>query len=195
MDNLKAHINVIIGQYGLPVVVAVNKFSTDTDRELQLVCKVAKESGAFDACVADHWALGGEGAVDLAKAVIKVTESVDSSKFRFTYDLNQSIEVRNDLLKIKPNIKYRKTYNFSQKSKRLPGIYTALKTLCSVNWLRIKSKLDFNSLSNLISKSIFHQKLYESLGFGKLAICMAKTHLSLSHDPNLKGIETKIPKQ
>ena len=94
MSNLKAHIQVISNEYGLPVVVAVNKFATDTQNELQLVCKVAKESGAFDACVADHWALGGEGAVDLAEAVIRAAESADSSKFRFTYDVNDSIEVR-----------------------------------------------------------------------------------------------------
>ena len=94
LSNLKAHIQVIIKEYGLPVVVAVNKFATDTQNELQLVRNVAKESGAFDACVADNWALGGEGAVDLAEAVIRAAESNDSSNFRFTYDVNDSIEVR-----------------------------------------------------------------------------------------------------
>ena len=85
-------------QYGLPVVVAVNKFSTDTDKELELVRKVAKQSGAFDACVADHWALGGEGAVDLANAVIRASDSADTSKFKFTYDTNLPIQVRLDLI-------------------------------------------------------------------------------------------------
>lgn len=93
MENLKAHIKVINQQYGLPVVVAVNKFSTDTEKELELVCRIAKQSGAFDACVADHWALGGEGAVDLANAVINASQSADSSNFRFTYDTNLPIEV------------------------------------------------------------------------------------------------------
>jgi methylenetetrahydrofolate dehydrogenase (NADP+) / methenyltetrahydrofolate cyclohydrolase / formyltetrahydrofolate synthetase len=59
----------------VPVVVAVNSFATDTEAELELIRQVAiEEGGAEDAVVSRHWALGGEGAVDLAKAVMAAAE-------------------------------------------------------------------------------------------------------------------------
>ena len=59
--NLKKQIQNA-NTFGVPVVVAVNKFSTDTQAELELICKLAKENGAFDAVHCNHWALGGHGA-------------------------------------------------------------------------------------------------------------------------------------
>ena len=71
LGNLLHHIG-IARKYGIPVVVAVNRFATDTPAELELIRKAAMEQGgAEDAVVANHWEMGGEGAMDLAKAVVK----------------------------------------------------------------------------------------------------------------------------
>ena len=75
---------------GVPVVVAINVFVTDTQEELDEMVKLSKAAGAFDAVLCRHWAEGGAGAVDLAKAVERATES--PSNFRFLYNLDLSIE-------------------------------------------------------------------------------------------------------
>ena len=59
--NLKKQIQNA-NTFGVPVVVAVNKFATDTQAELDLICRLAKENGAFDAVLCNHWATGGPGA-------------------------------------------------------------------------------------------------------------------------------------
>ncbi|CAJ0931912.1 unnamed protein product [Ranitomeya imitator] len=75
--------------FGVPVVVAVNGFKTDTPAELELVCHLAKEAGAFDAVKCSHWAEGGKGAVDLARAVQKASQA--PSAFQFLYDVELPI--------------------------------------------------------------------------------------------------------
>ncbi len=71
IDNLLAHID-IARQFGIPVVVALNRFPTDTDAELELLRKLALEhEGVVDAVVTDHFSQGGAGAVELAKAVVR----------------------------------------------------------------------------------------------------------------------------
>lgn len=65
-------------------------FSTDTLNEINLVKKVAKDNGAFDAVVCTHWADGGAGAVELADAVIKCCSMPNN--FKFLYSLDKSIE-------------------------------------------------------------------------------------------------------
>ena len=97
--NLKAHIENITKHFGLPVVVSVNRFSTDTDRELELICAKAKEYGAFDACISKNWELGGEGAVELGKSVIRACKEAENN-FRFTYDDEDTIKVINSDFKI-----------------------------------------------------------------------------------------------
>ena len=145
LPNMIHHIN-IVRKVGIPVVVAINAFPTDTPAEHELIRQAALEAGAFDAVVARHWALGGEGAVDLAKAVIQATEQPND--FHFLYDLDMP-------LKEKIEIVAREVYG--------------------------ADGVDFEPLAE--------EKLaeYERLGYGNLPICVAKTHLSLSHDPNLKG--------
>jgi len=76
--------------FGIPVVVAVNRFKDDTDNEVALVRRVAKEAGAADAVVSNHWAEGGAGAVELGKAVIAAFEK--KSDFHFLYSLDLSIK-------------------------------------------------------------------------------------------------------
>lgn len=90
--NLKAHIENITQVFGLPVVVSVNKFSTDTDAELRLVQSEAKKFGAFDACIGENWEKGGAGAVDLAKAVERAANQVSFDKLNLTYKDEESIK-------------------------------------------------------------------------------------------------------
>ncbi len=143
--NLKHHIGVA-RKYGVPVVVAVNRFPTDTPAELETVRQAALEFGAFDAVVAEHWEKGGEGAVDLAKAVMQAAEQ--PSNFRFLYDLETSIKDK-------------------------------IETIC-----REVYGADGVDYEPLAEERIAE---YTRLGYAHLPICMAKTHLSISHDPTLKG--------
>lgn len=143
--NLIAHIKNTI-KYGVPVVVAVNRFMFDTDTEIELVRKIAKDAGAEDAVMSNHWAEGGAGAVELAKAVEKACEQ--PSNFQFLYPLD--LPIKEKIEAIAKNI-----YNAA-------GV----------------------EYSPLAEKQI---ELYTNAGFADLPICMAKTQLSISHDPNLKG--------
>jgi formate--tetrahydrofolate ligase len=80
--NLARHL-ANLRQFGVPAVVSVNRFSNDTKRELDRLRELCAGLGA-EAVVADHWARGSEGAVDLARAVVAVAES-GSAEFRFLY--------------------------------------------------------------------------------------------------------------
>jgi formate--tetrahydrofolate ligase len=80
--NLARHLGNL-RQFGVPAVVSVNRFSNDTERELGRVRELCAGLGA-EAVVADHWARGGEGAVDLARAVVALAES-GRAEFRFLY--------------------------------------------------------------------------------------------------------------
>lgn len=147
LDNLLHHIK-IARKFGIPVVVAVNRFWTDSDAELELVRKVAVEDGgAEDAVISNHWEMGGEGAVDLAKAVVKAANK--PRNFQFLYPLEMSIKEKIEIIA-------REIYGAD-----------------GVDYLP--------EAEERIAE-------YTRLGFDKLPICMAKTHLSISHDPNLKGV-------
>jgi len=135
--------------FGVPVVVAVNTFSDDTDAEVQLLRKMAREAGAEDAVRSDHWARGGAGSTDLGEAVVAACEK--TSNFEFLYPLDMPIK--------------KKIETIAQKVYGADGV-------------------DF------LPTAEAQIKLYEKLGYGNLPICMAKTHLSLSHDPSLKGVPT-----
>lgn len=143
--NLVHHIK-IARKFGVPVVVAVNRFPTDTDNEVALVKRIAAEAGADAVAMSDHWAHGGDGAIELAEAVISACEK--PSEFRFLYPLELSLKEKIETI--------------------AREIYGA----------------DGVVFEPLAEKQIAQ---YEAAGFGNLPICMAKTHLSLSHDPKLKG--------
>ncbi len=82
MANLQRHVENV-KKFGLPVVVSINRFSADTDAEIALVKEKCKALGV-EALMADHWAMGGEGAADVAKAVVKVIEA-GQNKLKFLY--------------------------------------------------------------------------------------------------------------
>src|SRR6201994_3247653 len=82
MSNLQRHVENI-KKFGLPAVVSINRFSADTDAEIALVKEKCKALGV-EALMADHWAMGGEGAADVAKAVVKTIEG-GSAKLKFLY--------------------------------------------------------------------------------------------------------------
>ncbi len=132
--------------FGIPVVVAINRFNTDTDKEINLVKDKALEFGADDCQISEVWLKGSKGGLDLAKAVIKASSL--PKKFDFLYPLNMSIKEKIRIISTK--------------------IYGAKDV----------------QYSNPAEEEI---KLYTQRGWDNLPICMAKTHLSLSHDPNLKG--------
>ncbi|MEE8105224.1 MAG: formate--tetrahydrofolate ligase [Planctomycetota bacterium] len=146
-DNLKAHIR-IAKMFKVPVVVAVNRFTTDTDNELKLVEQIARESGAEAAVMTDHWAKGGEGAEALAEAVVAACDEHDGS-FEFLYPLDIPIQDKIEIIATK--------------------VYGA-------------EGVDFMPAAR---KKL---KLYTEFGWDNLPICMAKTHLSISHDPKLKNV-------
>ncbi len=145
MANLEAHIGNV-AQFGLPVVVAVNAFPTDTQREVDLIQKMALEAGAFSAVRTDHWAEGGAGAEELAEVVAAACE--EESDFKFLYSLEQGIKEKIEIIAYQ--MYGAEAVEYSPKAERQIADY-------------------------------------EKSGYGYLPICMAKTHLSLSHDPNLKG--------
>jgi formate--tetrahydrofolate ligase len=82
MTNLQRHVENV-KKFGLPAVVSINRFSADTDAEIALVKEKCKALGV-EALMADHWAMGGAGAADVAKAVVKVTDE-SKGKLKFLY--------------------------------------------------------------------------------------------------------------
>ena len=146
LPNMAAHIKNAL-KFGVPAVVAVNKFVSDTDAEIDMVRKAAIAAGAEDAVMADHWAEGGAGAVALAKAVMAACAK--PGNFRFLYPLEWDIK------------------------KKIETIATEIYGAEGVDYRpEAEAKI----------------ARYTRLGFDKLPICMAKTHLSLSHNPALKGV-------
>ena len=136
-------------RFGLPVVVAINRFRYDTPAEIELVRKISLEAGVADAVMSDHWARGGAGAVALGEAVVAACKK--PANFQFLYPLDATIKQKIETI-------VREMYGGA-------GV----------------------EYSPEAEKKI---ELYTRNGFDKLPICMAKTHLSLSHDSNLKGAPT-----
>jgi formyltetrahydrofolate synthetase len=135
--------------FGIPVVVAVNRFSTDTIAETDLIRRLALAAGAEDAVVTNHWAEGGAGAVELANAVVAACQK--PANFHVLYPLELSIKEKIE---------------------------------CIVREMYGGAGVEYSSEAQ--------EKIdrYTRNGFAQLPICMAKTHLSLSHDATLKGAPT-----
>lgn len=89
MPNLLRHVENVTNVYGLPCVVAINRFPTDTEAELELVRTQCQEIGV-NVALSEVWAKGGEGAIELAKEVISLCEA--PNHFNFVYDESLSIK-------------------------------------------------------------------------------------------------------
>jgi len=145
IGNLEKQIENV-RRFGVPVVVAINQFPTDTAAEIELVREVALKAGAFDAVPTRVHSEGGAGGADLARAVLRATEEPNS--FRPLYELDMPLTDKIEIIA-------RELYGAGSVT-YLPAAARALRT-------------------------------FSSMGYDKLPVCMAKTHLSLSGDPNLRG--------
>jgi formyltetrahydrofolate synthetase len=145
IDNLAAHIG-IVAEYGLPCVVSINNFPTDTDREVRLIEELAAEAGAETVVVNRGFAEGGAGAVELAEAVVAACER--PSSFRPL------------------------TPDGTRVADQIEAIARRLYGADGVDLLP-QAERDLDRI--------------DRLGLGTLPVCMAKTHLSLSHDPLLRN--------
>ncbi|MBN2223453.1 MAG: formate--tetrahydrofolate ligase [Deltaproteobacteria bacterium] len=146
LGNLTFHIKNCL-KFGVPVVVAVNRFLTDSDSEIDIVKEAAISAGAQGAYVSDAWEKGGDGAIDLARGVASACEL--KKDFRFLYPLDIPIEQK---------------------------IRTIARDFYNAE--------DIDLFPDVIKKI----RLIRKFGLEGLPICMAKTHLSISHDPALKGV-------
>lgn len=145
LPNLLCHVDNLKGVYGLPVVVAINAFPTDTASELDLIEKACKAHGV-DVALSEVWAKGGKGGQSLAEAVLRLCER--SSEPKYAYGLDESLE--------------QKMVSIATKIYHAEGV----------------------DVTPAAAKQI--QQL-ESLGFGELPVCMAKTQYSFSDDPSRLG--------
>lgn len=110
-ENLKAHIENI-SKFGVPSVVAVNKFITDTDEEIALLEKLCKENGSR-AVLCEGWGKGGDGAADLAKAVCEIAES-GKADFHYLYEDELSLDKK--IEKIAKEIYHASSVDFESKA-------------------------------------------------------------------------------
>ena len=145
LPNLLQHIENAL-KFGVPVVVAINRFKDDTDAEIAFIRKRAQETGAEDAVESTVWMNGGAGGADLAKAVMKACEKPSNFKFLYPDD-----------------------YSIKQK------IETVAKEIYRADAVSYTADAEAKI------------KLFTQMGLSHLPLCMAKTHLSFSHDPTLKG--------
>jgi len=146
--NLEKHIENI-KLFGIPSVVCINRFTDDTEGEMEVVREHALKAGAERVVVSDVWARGGKGGIEVAEALVEACEK--KSNFRFLYPDEASIKEKIETIATK--------------------IYGA-------------EKVEYAPVARR------KLKLFTRRGWDKLPICMAKTHLSLSHDPALKGRPT-----
>ena len=147
-ENLRRHVG-IVKEFGLNAVVAVNRFPTDTDEELEVVRKLALEFGAHAAELNEAFERGGEGAQALAEAVVDAAEQPNG--FDFLYPLDAPIAEKIEAV-------CKRVYGADGVA-FLPAAQEKLKT-------------------------------FTEQGYDTLPVCMAKTHLSLSHDPSLLNAPT-----
>ena len=145
MENLAAHVD-IVKAFGMRCVVGINRFPTDTDRELDLVKETAVTFGADAAVVNDGFQRGGEGSVELAGAIERAVKS--GSNFAPLYRPGTPIREQIETVA-------RRVYGAD-------GVEFLPDCQKRIDWLTER-------------------------GMGSLPVCMSKTHLSLSHDPALKG--------
>ena len=145
-ENLVHHIRTV-KKAGINPVVCINAFFSDTDNEINSVRRLAEEAGARVA-LSKHWQYGGEGALELADAVIDACN--EPNDFRFLYDLSTPLRKRIELI--------------------AKEVYGA-------------DGVEFSQ--DALAKA---KKMEEDPDISRLGTCMVKTHLSLSDNPNMKGV-------
>ena len=145
LANLIQHIENA-RSFGVPVVVAVNKFTSDTPGEIEMIKQAAVKAGAEGAFTSEVWAKGGAGGAELAEAIVAACDK--KSDFQFLYPDDWPIK------------------------KKIEAIATKIYRADGVDY-------DAEAERKI--------KLYTDMGLSNLPICMAKTHLSFTHDPTLKG--------
>jgi formyltetrahydrofolate synthetase len=141
IDNLAAHIG-IVRTYGLPCVVSINNFPTDTEKEIETIRELAGGAGAETVVVNRAFAAGGAGAEELAEAVVAACEQ--------------------------PSSFHQLTPDGTPLKAQIEAIATQIYGADGVDY-QAQAEKDIARM--------------EQLGFGDMPVCMAKTHLSLSHDP------------
>ena len=145
LPNLLRHVGNIKNVYGLPCVVAINRFPTDTEAELALVERRCRELGV-NVALSEVWAKGGEGGVGLAREVVRLCE--EPSDFRFAYP--DELDIRGKIEAVARRVYHAGDVAFTS------GAEKELRQL-------------------------------ETLGFGSLPVCMAKTQYSFSDVPAKLG--------
>ncbi|MFN3396380.1 MAG: formate--tetrahydrofolate ligase, partial [Thermodesulfovibrionales bacterium] len=145
-ENLIHHINTV-KKAGINPVVCINAFYTDTEAEIKAVKRLAETAGARVA-ISKHWQYGGEGALELADAVIDACN--EPNEFKFLYDLSAPLRKRIELI-----------------AKEVYGADGVEYT------------------PDALAKA---KRMEEDPEIAKLGTCMVKTHLSLTDNPNLKGV-------
>lgn len=146
MKNAIQHINTV-KKAGINPVVCINRFHTDTDEEVKLTKKMCEAAGARVA-VSQHWQYGGEGALELADAVLDACN--EKVNFKFLYDLDTPIRKRVELI--------------------AKEVYGA------------------DGVSYSPEATAKAERFEKDPKFRDYATMMVKTHLSLSHDPTVKGV-------
>ena len=96
LENLDKHIDNIKNKYKLPLVVAINKFITDTDEQIDMIEKFCNERGV-EVSLCEVWEKGGEGGIDLAEKVLK---AIDNNKIEFDYFYDENLTIKEKIEKI-----------------------------------------------------------------------------------------------
>lgn len=121
--NLAKHISNA-KSYNLPVVVAINKMSSDSDKEHEVIREESLKAGAIDAIVSNHWEEGGLGAVKLAEGIINTTKEYSNDQFKFLYELNTGLTIEDKINKIAQEMYGAKDVEFSEEAQRKIDLYT-----------------------------------------------------------------------
>ena len=200
MENLYKHVDNLQNKFGLNVIVAINKYNTDTKEELEFVQKELTKRN-IESSIVESWAKGGEGAIDISNQIVQMCsdngtnsnfELSDNDKivadrknnsdnkinnFKYIYSLEDSIE--NKIEKIAKEIYGAKKVNF------MPDALKKIDKIIEISKAeKIYSANDFDSIKENKINNI------KNIDYTKLPICIAKTQYSFSDDPkNITAID------
>ena len=111
MHNLFVHIDNMKNVYGMPTIVALNRYLTDTEEEIEFIKKEVEAKG-YEFSLVEGWAKGGEGAIDIAEKIVKLTEK--TSNLSYSYELSQDIKTK--ILNVAQKIYRAKDVDFSDEA-------------------------------------------------------------------------------